>query len=220
MIKLNNIYRSYDDGKTYILQNLTFEIKQGQFISILGESGVGKTTLLNILSTMDTFDKGEYLFGDVNMQKLTDYEVAKFRNKKIGVVFQNYNLIPTLNVFDNIKLPLLFNEEYEGDYEEDIRGVLKKLKIEKLIDKKVTELSGGEIQRVSIARALINKPDIILADEPTGNLDNGNTKRLISILKQLNQEGQTIILVTHDHVLLEDIPIKFLLERNKLVRLK
>jgi len=195
MYKLQNIYKSYDKEKTFILNDLYFEVHEGDFVAIIGKSGSGKSTLLNILSTIDTPTKGYYIFNEKNLTKLNDNQLAEFRNQSIGVVFQSYHLIEDYTVSENVLLPLMFSSQKK---QPNLDGILEKLDILPLKDKKVKILSGGEQQRVSIARAIISNPKMLLADEPTGNLDHENRDNILSILKKLNGEGMTIIVVTHD----------------------
>lgn len=195
MYKLENIYKSYDKEQTFVLNNLNFEVESGDFIAIIGKSGSGKSTLLNLLSTVDTPSKGYYIFNGVNLSKLNDNKLAEFRNQSIGVVFQSYNLIEDYTVSENILLPLLFSPKKK---QVDLNQILEMLGITDLVNKKVKLLSGGEQQRVSIARALITSPKLLLADEPTGNLDQENSDVIFNILKKLNTEGITVIVVTHD----------------------
>lgn len=194
MYKLSNIYKSYDDEKSFVLNNLNLEINKGDFIAIIGKSGSGKSTLINILSTVDKPTKGYYTYDNLNLEKMSNGELASFRNTHIGIVFQDYNLIPEFTAGGNILLPTVFSKK--KDY--DLDGITKFLGINSLLDKNVKLLSGGEQQRVAVARAMINNPDMILADEPTGNLDSDNADQLFKMLKQLNERGVTIIVVTHN----------------------
>lgn len=196
MYQLKNIYKSYDENKNYVLHNLSLTIKKGDFIAIIGSSGSGKTTLLKILSTLDKPSEGHYIYDDCNLEKLSNNELATFRNQHIGIVFQEYNLIKNMTVNENILLPTIFNKE--KNYSERFDNIVNTLRISNLLDKKASLLSGGEQQRVAIARAMINKPDLILADEPTGNLDSDNSNQLFNLLKVLNEQGVTVLTVTHN----------------------
>lgn len=209
MYKLQNIYKSYDKEKTFILNDLYFEVHEGDFVAIIGKSGSGKSTLLNILSTIDTPTKGYYIFNEKNLTKLNDNQLAEFRNQSIGVVFQSYHLIEDYTVSENVLLPLMFSNQKK---QPNLDGILEKLDILPLKDKRVKKLSGGEQQRVSIARAIISNPKMLLADEPTGNLDHENRDNILSILKKLNSEGMTIIVVTHD--------LEFAKKFNKIYEIK
>ncbi len=209
MYKLQNIYKSYDKEKTFILNDLYFEVHEGDFVAIIGKSGSGKSTLLNILSTIDTPTKGYYIFNEKNLTKLNDNQLAEFRNQSIGVVFQSYHLIEDYTVSENVLLPLMFSNQKK---QPNLDGILEKLDILPLKDKRVKILSGGEQQRVSIARAIISNPKMLLADEPTGNLDHENRDNILNILKKLNSEGMTIIVVTHD--------LEFAKKFNKIYEIK
>ncbi len=196
MYKLNNIYKSYDNDKTFVLNNLSFEFQKGELIAIIGKSGSGKTTLLKILATLNKPTKGFYIFDEKNLEKLSNDELAEFRNKHIGIVFQEYNLIGNLTAEENIILPTIFNKKQSNNYK--VNEIAEALGIKSLLNKKANLLSGGEQQRVAIARAMINDPELVLADEPTGNLDNDNANQLFAMLKKLNNLGVTVITVTHN----------------------
>lgn len=201
MVKLENIRKIYEIGKiSYeVLKGVDLEIEAGDFLAIMGPSGGGKSTLLNILGLLDTPTSGKYLLEGTEVNKLSHRELAKIRNQKIGFVFQAFHLVPWLSVLDNVLLPLLYrnNKILEEDIERG-KVLLKRLGLEKALNFKPYEISGGEQQRVAIARALINNPKLLLADEPTGNLDSKNSNEVMAILEELNKEGLTIILVTHD----------------------
>jgi ABC-type lipoprotein export system ATPase subunit len=194
MYKLNNIYKSYDNEKTFVLNNLLLEVNNGDLLAITGKSGSGKSTLLNILSTIDKPTRGYYTFNNINLDNMTNDQLASFRNSHIGVVFQEYNLFSEFTVQENILLPTVFNKNKNNYFDE----ITKLLGIDFLLDKKAKLLSGGEQQRVAVARAMINNPDMILADEPTGNLDKDNAEQLFKMLKNLNERGVTVIAVTHN----------------------
>ena len=191
MYKLNNIYKSYDNDKTFVLNNLSFEFQKGELIAIIGKSGSGKTTLLKILATLNKPTKGFYIFDEKNLEKLSNDELAEFRNKHIGIVFQEYNLIGNLTAEENIILPTIFNKKQSNNYK--VNEIAEALGIKSLLNKKANLLSGGEQQRVAIARAMINNPELVLADEPTGNAN-----QLFAMLKKLNNLGVTVITVTHN----------------------
>ena len=200
MIEIKNLNKSYNNQ--IVLNNLSMKIDKGDFISIVGPSGAGKTTLLNILGTIDNFDKNDktsLLFEKTDLSKLNDNELSSFRNKNIGFIFQFHQLLPELTAKENILLPSMI-----GKFDSDISlNNLSKLSsilgINKILDKKPEFLSGGEKQRVAVARALINNPSLILADEPTGNLDSDNAKKIQELFRKINKElDVTIILVTHN----------------------
>lgn len=201
MIRLKNISKSY--GSQKILDNISLDVKKGDFISIIGPSGAGKTTLLNIIGTIEDFsasDKTELTLNDIDIHNLNDNEISEFRNKNIGFIFQFHQLLPELNLEENIFLPSLIGKYSKSEYLKKVKDLAKLLGIEKLLKKYPDSISGGERQRVAVARSLINGPKILLADEPTGNLDSKNEQIIMDLFKKLNKElGLTIILVTHNN---------------------
>lgn len=206
IIQLKNIEKYYPIGKDmlHVLKSINLEIKKGDFLMIVGQSGSGKTTLLNILGFLDRFDKGNYLYKGEDVTNLSEKERSRFRNINIGFVFQQFNLIPTLDIYKNVELPMIYNKRYSKD-EKDKR-IKERLDEVGLLDKihqKPLELSGGQQQRITIARALVNDPDIIFADEPTGALDTDTSTDIMELLKELNKKGKTIIMVTHEPDLLK-----------------
>lgn len=217
MYNLNNVYKSYDKEKTFVISNLSLSFNQGDFIAIIGKSGSGKTTLLNLLSTIDLPDQGMYVFNDQNLNKLSLDALALFRNKHIGVVFQEYNLIPEYTVKQNILLPTVFSKVKQNNAFDEI---VEKLGIGHLLDKKAKLLSGGEQQRVAVARAIINKPALVLADEPTGNLDPDNAEQLYEMLLNINQTGTTVIIVTHNIAMAEKFNTVYELKSGQLHKIK
>ncbi|HGM3509049.1 ABC transporter ATP-binding protein [Clostridioides sp. ZZV15-6383] len=201
LIKLENIQKYYKVGKDelHVLKSLNLEIESGEFVMIMGKSGSGKTTLLNILGFLDVFDEGRYIFDGTDVTNLSENERSVFRNINIGFVFQQFNLIETLNVYQNVELPLIYNKTLKKSEREEI--VKDKLNSVGLLDKlkqKPLQLSGGQQQRVAIARCLSNDPQIIFADEPTGALDSETSREIMELLTKLNKQGKTIIMVTHD----------------------
>ncbi|MCR1850748.1 ABC transporter ATP-binding protein [Paeniclostridium sordellii] len=201
IIQLKNIQKYYKVGKSklHVLKSLSLDIAHGDFVMIMGKSGSGKTTLLNILGFLDSFDDGNYIFNGENVTNLSEIERSHFRNKNIGFIFQQFHLINNLNIYQNIELPLLYDNRLGK--KERIKKVKKNLDMMGLSDKInqfPNELSGGQQQRISIARALINDPQLIFADEPTGALDTNTSNEIMNILEGLNKEGKTIIMVTHD----------------------
>ena len=201
MIKLKNISKYY--GSQKILDNISLDVKKGEFISIIGPSGAGKTTLLNIIGTIEDFsasDKTELTLNDIDIHNLNDNEISEFRNKNIGFIFKFHQLLPELNLEENIFLPSLIGKYSKSEYLKKLKDLAKLLGIEKLLKKYPDSISGGERQRVAVARSLINGPKILLADEPTGNLDSKNEQIIMDLFKKLNKElGLTIILVTHNN---------------------
>ena len=200
MIEIKNLNKSYNNQ--IVLNNISIKINKGDFISIVGPSGAGKTTLLNILGTIDSFDKNDktsLLFEKIDLTKLNDKELWSFRNKKIGFIFQFHQLLPELTARENILLPTMIGKFDSSKSHDNLNKLSSILDINKILDKKPEFLSGGEKQRVAVARALINNPSLLLADEPTGNLDSDNAKKIQELFKKINKElGVTIVLVTHN----------------------
>lgn len=215
IIKLENIQKYYKVGKEkfHVLKSLSLEIESGEFVMIMGKSGSGKTTLLNVLGFLDKFDDGDYIFNGENVTNLNENQRSTFRNKNIGFVFQQFNLIETLDVYQNVELPLIYDASLRKSEREKI--VKEKLESVGLLDKikqPPLQLSGGQQQRIAIARSLVNNPQLIFADEPTGALDSETSEEIMNLLKDLNNQGKTIIMVTHDADL-----VKY---ATKVVRLK
>lgn len=199
LIKIRDLIKEYKNEEvvTKVLHGLSFDIKAGEFVSIMGPSGSGKSTLMHILGFLDRASSGEYDFNGENVTKLTDDELATLRNREIGFVFQAFNLLPRTTVLDNVKLPLVYSDSTEDP---DVRAieVLNSVGLGHRLHHYTNQISGGEKQRVAIARALVNKPSVIFADEPTGNLDSKSGVAVMEILQNLNEQGNTIILVTHE----------------------
>ena len=197
MITANNITKSF--GQFTALRGVNLSIEKGEFVSIIGASGAGKTTLLQILGTLDKPDMGEVTINGTNVFALSDDEQAAFRNKHIGFVFQFHQLLPEFTALENIMIPALIAKREKAEAEREAKELLAFMNLSERADHKPNELSGGEKQRVAVARALINKPDVLLADEPTGSLDSKNKQDIHRLFCQLQQEmGQTLVVVTHD----------------------
>ena len=198
MIQLDNITKIYRMGKVEVpaLRGIDLTIKQGEMVAIIGVSGSGKSTLMNIIGFLDKPTAGKYMLEGVDVSQLNDNKLAELRNKKVGFVFQTFNLLPRASALSNVELPLLYSGG--GGRRKRSMEALERVGLGARATHKSTELSGGEQQRVAIARALVNKPSLILADEPTGNLDSASTTEIIRIFYQLHQEGITVILVTHE----------------------
>ena len=195
---LEKVYRTrFSKEVTNALQDVDFKVDKGEFIAIMGESGSGKTTLLNILATLDKPSGGSVILDGKDITKIKEKDLASFRLKNLGFVFQDFNLLDTLNVRDNIFLPLVLDRKSYQEMESRLVNVAQKLRIVELLNKRPFELSGGQQQRVSIARALITQPQIILADEPTAALDYRNSEDLLKLFEEINLDGQTILMVTH-----------------------
>lgn len=198
LIELNKIYRT-DEIETIALENVNLEVQKGEFLSIMGPSGCGKSTLLNIMGLLDAPTSGKIEINGIQTINMKDKELAQFRNQKLGFVFQSFHLINSLNVLDNVELPLLYRKVSSSERRKRAQEVLEKVGLSHRMRHFPTQLSGGQCQRVAIARAIIGNPDIILADEPTGNLDSKMGAEVMDILHNLNKEdGRTIVMVTHD----------------------
>ena len=195
-INLNKIYTT-EEVETTALDNVSLEIKEKEFVAIMGPSGCGKSTLLNIFGLLDNPSGGEYHFIDHEVSKYTERQRANLRKANIGFVFQSFNLIDELTVYENVELPLLYLGVSSSDREKMVTSVLERMQIMHRKDHFPQQLSGGQQQRVAVSRAVVAKPKLILADEPTGNLDSANGEEVMNILTQLNEEGTTIIMVTH-----------------------
>ncbi len=188
-----------EEVETTALNKVSLEVREGEFISVMGPSGCGKSTLLNIIGLLDDASSGSYLLLDKEMVGLTESQRAKIRKENIGFIFQNFNLIDELSVYDNIELPLIYNKVPSGERKKRVMEIAERLNIVHRLKHYPQQLSGGQQQRVAVGRALINNPKIILADEPTGNLDSKNGSEVMELLTDLHQQGATIIMVTHSN---------------------
>ena len=200
-ILLENINKEYMDGRN-VLNNINLQFEKGKFVAVLGESGCGKTTLLNIISGIDRPSGGKIMFNELELSTMSQKELTRWRGKNIGIVFQFFQLIPTLTVLENVMLPMEFNHVYDKETRrKKALELLEKVNIAECGDKMPQSISGGEQQRTAIARALALDPDFIIADEPTGNLDSKNAEIIISLFRKLVKEGKTVIMVTHSEEL-------------------
>ncbi len=219
MIKLNNIQKQFQNGdeRLMVLDELSLDIKEEKLISIIGASGSGKSTFLKILGMLDRNFKGQYILDGIDTKGLTDNELSKIRGQNIGFVFQDFQLIEHLTVYENLELALIAIGQYDKKVnKEKIISILKKVELEEKMGILCNRLSGGQKQRVSIARALVKNPKIILADEPTGSLDELNTKSIMNLLKGLANEGQTIIIITHDLSIAKQTERQLILQQKRL----
>jgi len=202
LILTKDLCKTYNNEgvKTRAVCGVSFSVDKGEFVAIMGPSGSGKSTLMQLLGFLDRPTEGEYFFEGKNSKEFSDDELADIRNEKIGFIFQTFNLLPRTTVFENVELPLLYSNRNfnQKQIREKIKNALVSVSMDHRIDYFSNQLSGGEKQRVAIARALVNEPDIIFADEPTGNLDSRSGMQIMKILQKLNNEGKTIILVTHE----------------------
>ena len=201
IIRLDNISKTYQMGNSQIkaVCDASLIIKKGEFVAIVGPSGSGKSTMMNMVGALDLASKGDIYLDNINIEKVSESQLAQIRGKRIGFIFQTFNLIPTLNAVENVALPMTFQNIPRSVRMERAKELLKEVKLENRMFHLPNELSGGERQRVAIARALANDPEVILADEPTGNLDSKTGEEIINMFIDLNKKGRTIIMITHDH---------------------
>ena len=197
MQEINKFY-SIGEAKLHALKNISLEVEEGEFLAILGPSGSGKSTLMNLIGCMDRPDCGSYILDGIAVHEAKEKQLTRIRNEKIGFVFQRYHLIPTYNVLQNIVMPLLLRGMSLQEAQEASRDTIQMLGLEERIQHKPGELSGGQQQRVAIARALVGEPSILLADEPTGALDQNSGKEVLKLFHRLNEMGNTIVMITHD----------------------
>ncbi|GAB4319673.1 MAG: ABC transporter ATP-binding protein [Candidatus Zixiibacteriota bacterium] len=200
IIKLDRVHKVYDTGKIKVeaLRGVDLEVRQGEFLTLVGPSGSGKSTLMNILGCLDVPTQGTYHFRGERVEGLSLNRLAEIRNRSIGFVFQNFNLLPYSTAFENVELPMIFGGVPSRERRKRTAEVLERVGLGDRMDHKPTELSGGQMQRVAIARALVNNPDLILADEPTGNLDTAAGQEIVGLFEELWKAGHTIMIITHD----------------------
>jgi putative ABC transport system ATP-binding protein len=220
ILSVKNVYKSYQVGDQTInaLNGVSLDIYEGDFVAIVGKSGSGKSTLMHIIGLLDTPTKGEVVLNSTDVSKMDEAQLAKVRNKAIGFVFQSFNLLPRASALENVMLPLQYSNTPKENWEEKSLNMLKMVDLGERINNKSNELSGGQKQRVAIARALVNDPYIILADEPTGNLDSKTGQEIIKKFIELSKEGRTIILVTHDNDLAKIAEKVFVLKDGEIVQ--
>ena len=220
ILSVKNVFKSYQVGNQTInaLNGVSLDIYEGDFVAIVGKSGSGKSTLMHIIGLLDTPTKGEVILNDKDVSKMDESQLAKVRNKAIGFVFQSFNLLPRASALENVMLPLHYSDTPKETWEEKALSMLRMVDLGERINNKSNELSGGQKQRVAIARALVNDPYIILADEPTGNLDSKTGQEIIKKFIDLSKEGRTIILVTHDNDLAKIAEKVFVLKDGEIVQ--
>ena len=201
MIKIENLTKTYNYKKSNAFTALTdvsLTVEDGEMLAIIGKSGAGKSTLLHIIGCIDTFEKGTYTLDDISVHKLSDKKLAQIRNQKVGIVMQDFALVEEYTVLENVKIPLYFAKKRKGSANTLALDALEKVGMKELAKKPVNKLSGGQKQRVAIARAIVNNPSFILADEPTGALDTKTSAEIMALFKSLNDEGKTVMIITHD----------------------
>jgi len=201
MIQLKEVCKFYQvgDDRVRALDHATLHIKPKEFVSIIGPSGSGKSTLMNIIGCLDVADAGQYLLDGLPIEAYSESELAKIRNQKIGFVFQSFNLIPKLSAEENVELPLIYQKVKKSERQRRVKEALERVGLSHRAKHLPTELSGGQQQRVAVARALVTNPSLILADEPTGNLDSKTTREIMEMFHDLHEQGNTIVLITHDN---------------------
>ena len=200
IITVDNINKTYKNGslELQVLKNISFKVDKGEFLAIMGSSGSGKSTMMNILGCLDNQYEGRYILDGIDISKSTENELSEIRNKKIGFIFQSFNLLPRLTALENVELPLVYSSIPKEERHKRANELLEMVGLKDRTHHRPNELSGGQRQRVAIARALVNDPSIILDDEPTGNLDSKSEGEIIEILQKLNKMGKTIVIVTHE----------------------
>ena len=202
LIELRNVYKIYGEGlesEVRALDGVSLDIEKGEFVAIVGQSGSGKSTMMNVLGCLDIPTRGDYFLDGTDVRELTDRELSRIRNKQIGFIFQQYNLIQNLTVLENVELPLIYQGIDPIDRREMALEALKRVGLADRCKHKPTQMSGGQQQRVAIARAISTHPPVVMADEPTGALDSRTGREVLEFLRQLNREGSTVILITHDN---------------------
>jgi len=214
IIQLKNVHKDYvmGDSKIHAVEAVDLTIKKGDFVAITGPSGSGKSTMMNLVGALDLATEGDIFLDDINIEHLHESELAQVRGKKIGFIFQTFNLVPTLTALENVMLPMIFQDIPAAERRKRATELLEKVKLGHRLKHMPPELSGGERQRVAIARALANDPEVILADEPTGNLDSKTGEDIVTMFNKLNKKGKTVIMVTHD--------INMAKHANKIYKLK
>lgn len=206
MIELKEVSKIYTIGEeqVYALNHANMKIREGEFVSIIGPSGSGKSTMMNIIGCLDVADEGEYILDGISIEQYSERELAKIRNRKLGFIFQNFNLLSKLTTEENVELPLLYQGVKASERRRRVREALERVELSHRLHHRPTELSGGQQQRVAIARALVTCPSLFLADEPTGNLDTKTGEEIMRLFHELHEAGNTIVLITHDNGVAEE----------------
>jgi len=219
LIRLRNIKKIYEIGDEYVhaLDGLSLDIHEREFVAIVGTSGSGKSTLMNIIGCLDTADEGSYAIDEQDVTDMTDYQLGVIRNKKIGFIFQQFNLLQKLDAYENVELPLIYQGIPGSQRRERATQALERVGLETRIHHKPNQLSGGQQQRVAVARALVTEPTLILADEPTGNLDSKSSKDIMALLHELHEQGNTIVLITHDNEIAEEAERRVRISDGKII---
>ena len=220
MIEIKNLTKTYNYKKAnafVALKDVSLKVEDGEMVAIIGRSGAGKSTLLHIIGCIDTFESGTYQIDGTNVHELSDRRLAKLRNEKVGIVMQDFSLVEEYTVLENVRIPLYFSDKRSGSSKGKALTALKRVGMEELANKPVNKLSGGQKQRVAIARAIVNDPAFILADEPTGALDTKTSAEILSLFKDLNADGKTVILITHDLTVAAACPRQVEISDGKIV---
>ena len=222
MIQLKEVSKIYTVGEelVYALNHASMTIHDGEFVSIIGPSGSGKSTMMNIIGCLDTADEGEYLLDGIAIEKYSERELAAVRNKKLGFIFQNFNLLPRLTAAENVELPLLYQEIRASERKKRVAEAMERVELSHRMHHRPSELSGGQQQRVAIARALVTKPSLFLADEPTGNLDTKTGSEIMSLFHELHENGNTIVLITHDNGVADEAQRKIRIRDGKVAEVQ
>lgn len=220
MIELEEIYKTYVLGgeEVHALDGVSLRIEDHEFVAIIGASGSGKSTLMNIVGCLDNADGGQYYIDGQNIMDMSEREIAMMRNRKIGFIFQQFNLIPKLDAYENVELPLIYQGVAARERKERVQEALEKVGLAARIHHRPNQLSGGQQQRVAVARALVTKPTLILADEPTGNLDSKSSGDIMNLIQELHGQGNTIILITHDNQIAANAPRQVQLMDGRIIR--
>ena len=220
MIKIENLTKTYNYKKSNAFTALTdvsLTVEDGEMLAIIGKSGAGKSTLLHIIGCIDTFEKGTYTLDDISVHKLSDKKLAQIRNQKVGIVMQDFALVEEYTVLENVKIPLYFAKKRKGSANTLALDALEKVGMKELAKKPVNKLSGGQKQRVAIARAIVNNPSFLLADEPTGALDTKTSAEIMALFKSLNDEGKTVMIITHDPTVAESCKRQIEISDGKII---